>query len=115
MNPITILDGLLEDYASPRTRRLIHAAIALAVTLFSIWQAVEGNWVEFVSALAVALYAGANKANTAPIPEQPVDPDEHAAWEAEPTHVDDIVPRTVAHDESELYGDGADRGTRDQA
>lgn len=114
MNPITSLveyiDGLFQNYANPKTRRVLHAALTLAFLLFTAWQGYEGNWLEALGTLLLAGYTQANKANTDPIPEQPVDPAEHAAWEAQPTHVDEIVPRTTEHDASDLYGDGADRG-----
>lgn len=113
MNPFHLIDSILEDYAGPKVRRTIHAVLALALVLFTIWQAAGGDWKEAIAALAVALYAGANKANTPAVPEQPKpDAAEHAAWEAQPTHVDDIVPRSAGHDASDLYGDGdgAERG-----
>ena len=64
MNPFTILDSLLADYASPRVRRLIHGLIALACTGVTIWLGAEGDWRLALLTLAAALDAGANKANT---------------------------------------------------
>lgn len=110
LNPLDALDGLLEDYASPKARRLIHGLLSLAVALVGVYLAANGDWKEFALALGALLYTYANKANTDPIPEQPVDPGAHAQWEQEPTHVDDIVPHTSEHDVSDLYGDGADYG-----
>lgn len=66
MNPFDILDSILEDYASPRTRRLLHAIILFVVTLVAIWLAAEGDWKKAVIALVAAFYAAANKANTDP-------------------------------------------------
>lgn len=64
MNPFTLLDSLLADYASPRVRRLIHTLILLACTGVTIWLGAEGDWRSALLTLAAALYAGANKANT---------------------------------------------------
>lgn len=109
-NPMEALDDLLADYASPKTRRLLHGLLSLAVAIVGVWLVANGDWKEFALALGALVYTYANKANTDPIPPQPVDPDDHAKWEAQPLHVDDIVPRTTEHDESDLYGDGAERG-----
>lgn len=110
INPFDLLDNVLEDYASPKTRRLLHALLSLAVALVGVWLAANGDWKQFAIALGALVYTYANKANTDPIPQQPVDSDEHDKWEAQPTHVDDIIPRTTEHDESDLYGDGAELG-----
>lgn len=64
MNPIKIIDSILEDYASPRARRTVHRVIVLVALLVGIWLAAEGNWVEAGAALAALIYAEANKANT---------------------------------------------------
>lgn len=108
MNPFTSLvayiDRLFEDYANPHARRVFHAVLTLAFLIVLVWQAAGENWVEALLALLAAGYTQANKANTAPIPEQPVDPLDHAAWESQPTHVDDLIPRTPFHDASDLYG-----------
>lgn len=64
MNPITILDGILADYASARVRRLIHSLILLTVAVVTIWLAADKDWQEALIALAVTVYAAANKANT---------------------------------------------------
>lgn len=71
MNPLALLDSLLEDYASPKTRRAIHTVILIIVGLVTIWLGVEGNWKEFAAALFALVYASANRANTAP----PADPE----------------------------------------
>lgn len=110
INPLDALNNLLEDYASPKTRRLIHGLISLAVALVGVWLAANGDWKQFALALGALVYAYANKANTDPIPSQPVDPHDHEKWAEQPVDVDDIVPRTTEHDESDLYGDGAERG-----
>lgn len=88
INPITILDSILEDYASPRARRLIHSLILLAAAIISIYLAVDGDWKEFALTVGATVYAAANRANTdpkgvvlreedfydAPLVGQPVDP-----------------------------------------
>lgn len=66
LNPFVLLDSLLEDYASPAIRRLLHAIILLAVALVAIWQAAEGDWEKFALSVLASLYAAANKANTDP-------------------------------------------------
>lgn len=109
INPLDALDDLLEDYASPKARRLIHGLLSLAVAIVGVWLAVNGDWREFAIALGALVYTYANKANTDTIPPQPVDPSDHALWEAQPTHVDDIAPRMAGHDVSDLYGDAPER------
>lgn len=66
MNPLSLLDSILADWASPRVRRLIHGLVLLAVVLLGIWLAAEGDWKKALAALAAAVYAGANHANTDP-------------------------------------------------
>lgn len=86
LNPFTIIDGILSDYASPRARRLIHSLLLLATVVVGIWLSVDGDWKEALIALGAALYTWANRANTNP------DTDEYA----------DVV------DEVESPGDGWD-------
>lgn len=69
MNPFTLLDNILSEYASPKVRRLVHLAILLVTAVVTIYFAAGGDWTQFAIALAAALYAGANKANT-PAPEK---------------------------------------------
>lgn len=88
LNPLTILDQILGDWASPKVRRLVHSLIALIVALVAIYLAVDGDWVAFVIALGGTLYAVANKANT-------------PATELTPAGVDD--PHGADLDESVSY------------
>ena len=78
MNPIKIIDSILEDYASPRTRRTVHRLVVLLSLFVGIWLAAEGNWVEALTALAAMIYAEANRANT------PAAPD-NGDWERDET------------------------------
>lgn len=64
LNPFALMDALLRDYASPRTRRAIHSLLLLVAVIVSIYLSVEGNWKEAVLAMVAAIYAGANQANT---------------------------------------------------
>lgn len=64
LNPLTVLDQILADWASPRVRRTIHGLLALAASLVSIYLAAGGNWGEAALSLAALLYAGSNHANT---------------------------------------------------
>lgn len=64
LNLSALLDQILDDWASPRVRRLIHALILLLVLVVTVFLAADGNWREALVSLAVALYAAANKANT---------------------------------------------------
>lgn len=65
-NPLTMLDSLLSDWASPRVRRLIHALIAAALLVVSAILAADGDWKAALLSLAVTAYAAMNKANTPP-------------------------------------------------
>jgi hypothetical protein len=69
LNPFTLLDSLLADYASPRVRRGIHTLILATLAVVALWMAAEGDWKKFLTALGVAFYAAANKANTQPTDE----------------------------------------------
>jgi len=64
LNPFTMLDSLLEDYASPKVRRLIHTVILIGIAIVAIFLGADRDWQQFVIALGVALYAAMNKANT---------------------------------------------------
>mgnify|MGYP003601884544 FL=1 len=63
-NPLHVLDLILADWASPKVRRLIHNLIALGVSLVGIWLAANGDWLVALGALATAVYAASNRANT---------------------------------------------------
>ena len=67
INPLSILDSILADYLPPKGRRLVHSLIALGVFVFGIYEAAGGDWDKAIPGLLVALYAAANKANTAPV------------------------------------------------
>lgn len=64
MNPLTTLDNLLSDWASPRVRRLIHALLALALLVATAVLAYDGDWKAALLSLGATLYAAVNKANT---------------------------------------------------
>lgn len=64
MNPITTLDSILSDWASPRARRLVHALIALVLLIVTAYFAAGGDWAVAVPALLATVYAAMNKANT---------------------------------------------------
>lgn len=63
-NPVDILNVILADWASPKVRRLIHALLALAAIVVTIWLASDGDWRQSILSLVAALYTGANAANT---------------------------------------------------
>lgn len=78
LNPLALLDALLMDWVSARTRRTIHTLLLLTFLLVSIWLAADGEWAAFLGSLAAALYAGSNTANTHP--EDPgFEPDDEAS------------------------------------
>lgn len=64
LNPLALLDSLLEDWASPRVRRLVHALLALALLVVTTVLAAGGDWKVALGTLAVTIYAAMNKANT---------------------------------------------------
>lgn len=110
LNPLTILDSLLGDWATPKVRRLIHGLVLLAVAVAGIWLAANGDWTEFIVAIVAAVYAAANKANTPAT-------DLADAGDDEPDVEDGLSYEEagglpLGDDESALYGDGADRGAR---
>ncbi len=65
-NPLEILDRILQDWASPRVRRLVHGLLSLAAVVGAIILAADGDWVIAALALIAAVYPAANKANTTP-------------------------------------------------
>ena len=76
LNPLALLDSILADWASPRVRRLVHGVLLLLVVILSLWLAAGGDWLAFAGALAAAVYAGSNHANTPPVSgNQPPEPD----------------------------------------
>lgn len=83
------LDNVLVDWASPKTRRRVHALLELAFFIAAGFFAVGGDWGEFVGFLLLGGYSDANRANTHPV-EEPVD---------EPVEVGYV------HDESHLADD----------
>lgn len=64
MNPMTYLDAILSDYATPKVRRLVHSVLLLSVVVATIILAADGDWTKALISLAAAIYAGANHANT---------------------------------------------------
>jgi len=60
MNPLSILTDVLP----PKVRSIVYAVLALAALAFSVWQATEGDWVEFVGGLLTALVGSTAAANT---------------------------------------------------
>lgn len=76
LNPLTLLDNVLEEYASPRARRAIHAALMLVAALVTIYLAVGKDWEQALIALAATLYTAANKANTDPVIKPEDEPEE---------------------------------------
>lgn len=64
MNPLTLLDTILGDWATPRVRRAVHNTILLVVVIAGIWLESKGDWKEALGALVAAIYAAANRANT---------------------------------------------------
>lgn len=79
-NPIAMLDSLLADYASPRTRRLIHFMIAMTMLIVSALLVAEGDWKKALLSLAATLYAAVNKANTGTEPDD-LDADDGLSYE----------------------------------
>lgn len=75
MNPFAVLDGLLADYASPKVRRTMHSLLVLAAIGASIFLAADGDWEVALGTGIAALYAWANRANTDPVPSEPVQPE----------------------------------------
>lgn len=64
MNPLHLLDSLLEEWVSARARRSIHTLLLLAATVFTIYLAADGDWEAAAAALVATFYAGSNRANT---------------------------------------------------
>lgn len=66
MNPLTIIDALLTEWASPKTRRLVHGLLGLALVVVSAWLAADQDWKVAATTLVLALYTEANRRNTPP-------------------------------------------------
>jgi hypothetical protein len=80
-NPFTLLDKFLADYASPRTRRLVHLALALGLLVLSAVLAADGDWEKALISLAATLYAAVNKANTPAVTEVDLQQDDAETYE----------------------------------
>lgn len=64
INPLTLIDSILKDWASPRVRRTLHALLLLAATVATVWLSANGDWKQAVAAFVALLYVGSNHANT---------------------------------------------------
>lgn len=68
MNPLTLLDSLLADWASPRVRRLVHGLLTIAAMVVTAYFAAEQDWSKAIAALVAMFYTEANRANTPATP-----------------------------------------------
>ena len=82
MNPLTLLDSILADWASPRVRRTIHLTLLLIAALGTIWLSADGDWGKAVTALMATLYTGSNFANT-PVAYEPTTSQTYAEAESD--------------------------------
>jgi hypothetical protein len=107
-NPLAMLDKVLAEYASPKARRAIHAALMLVAGLVTLWLAYDKNWMEALIALAATVYAGANKANTHPEDTEPEEPEPED--EAQMSLIFDGVPSgaLMQFGDEDDHGDEAD-------
>lgn len=64
MNPLTLIDSILADWASPRLRRLVHGLLTLAVLVVAAVLAADGDWGKALATLVAGVYTEANRANT---------------------------------------------------
>ena len=99
LNPLTLLDNVLEEYASPRARRAIHAALMLVAAGVTIYLAAGKDWEQALIALAATLYTAANKANTDPVDTAPDD---------EPEEAESLIFSAVPEFGEDDHGDEAD-------
>lgn len=67
LNPLHILDSILEDWASARVRRTIHSLLLLVAALGGLYLASDGDWLKALVALLALVYTAANRANTEPL------------------------------------------------
>lgn len=97
LNPLALLDSLLEDYASPKARRAIHSVIVLLAVLVTIFLAAGGDWEAAVASLVAAIYAGANRANTSAVQVEDFDTDPDTSIDyREPLFEDDEATEDVS-------------------
>lgn len=91
MSPLTLIDALLTEWASPKVRRSIHALLSLALIVATVWVAAEGNWEVALGTLIATLYTEANRVNT-PEPDEDDDPsvDDEEDVEFEGTEFDGL-------------------------
>ena len=62
------MNNPLTDVLRPEWRKTIYAVVFVLALLFSLWQAAQGNWVEFTGSLLGALVNLLAASNT-PAPE----------------------------------------------
>lgn len=106
MNPIALIDTLLNDYIPARYRRLLHGVILFVGLVYGIYEAADKDWKQAGITLAVALYAAANKANTG-------DSDDNADLGEDDYPDDDTIEEDVEEDptldyQHEVSGNSAD-------
>lgn len=54
----------LTDVLPAKARKYLYAVLFVASLGFAAWQAADGNWVEFFSAIVVALFGATATSNT---------------------------------------------------
>lgn len=55
----------LYDVIPAKARKYVYAALALALIVFSVWQASAGDWDQFAGGLVIALIGATAASNTA--------------------------------------------------
>lgn len=84
MNPVAIFGSLLHEIIPPKARKYVYAVMALAVILWGIYEASQGDWGQFAGGVAVMLTGLMAASNT---------PDDHTGrHRALPTDADEAAP-----------------------
>ena len=88
--------GFLVDLIPAKQRKIVYTVLAVAVALFGMWQAFEGDWLQFVISFATTLVSTLATANT------DVQADEKG--KVTPSTLDDRVEAGENLDQSESGG-----------
>jgi TRAP-type C4-dicarboxylate transport system permease small subunit len=71
---MTSINELIEQLLPPKARLVVYLIVDLVALIFGAWQIAEGNWVEALFGVLVALQTSLSASKT------PIAPKEYESW-----------------------------------